>query len=118
NFHHGLLELTSSEMYSKSADRGGVVRGVYFAILVGLSLAAFWTPLSTLVRFSFEREHYSHIILLPLVSASLLILERKRIFLYVETRWWTGSELLVAGILFYWFGQRQSPSVRSENDYL
>src|SRR5205807_10148876 len=103
---------------SNSAYRGSTARSVYFAILVGLMLAAFWTPLSRLVRFSFEREHYSHIILLPLVSAFLFLLERTKIFLHAETHWRTGSGLLVGGTLFYWAGQRRSALGWSENDYL
>src|SRR2546428_7043681 len=105
-------------MFSKSAYRGSAARSVYFAILVGLTLAAFWAPLSMLVRFSFEREEYSHIILLPLVSTSLFVLERKRIFRHAETHWWAGSGLLVGGILLYWFGERQSSSGWTENNYL
>ena len=92
-------------------------RGAWFSFLVGLTLVAFWVPLSTLIRFSSQQEQYSHIILLPLVSASLFFLERKRIFSHVETGWGVGSELLFAGALFYWFGRRHSASA-SENDQL
>jgi exosortase len=82
-----------------------------------LTLAAFWAPLSTLIRLSFQREEYSHILLLPLVSASLFFLERRRIFSHVETRWAAGSGLLVAGVLFYWFG-RNLAAAASQNDQL
>src|SRR5712664_2736861 len=93
------------------------IRSVCFASLVCAGLAAFWAPLTTLMRFSLQEEHYSHIILIPVVSASLFILERKRIFSHVETRWRGGVGLLVAGALFYSFGQRYSASA-SENDQL
>src|SRR2546425_10858860 len=95
--------------------RGKTARSACFAVFVGLILAAFWAPLSMLIRFSFQQEHYSHIILVPLVSASLLFLERKRIFLHVETRWVPGVGLLFAGALFYWHPYSASPS---ENDQL
>src|SRR5437867_8431451 len=104
-------------MFSKSAYRGRTARSLYFAILAGLTLAALWAPLSKLIRFSLQNEHYSHIILVPIVSASLFILERRRIFSHVETRWAAGSGLLVAGALFYWLGQRHLASA-SENDQL
>src|SRR2546430_1647824 len=97
--------------------RGKTARSACFAVLVCLTLAAFWTPLSTLIRFSFQHEHYSHIILVPLVSASLFFLERGRIFLHVETRWGTGLGLVFAGALLYWFGRRHLAS-SSENDQL
>jgi len=70
-----------------------------------------------LIRFSFQQELYSHTILLPLITTSLVVLERKRIFSHVETRWGVGLGLLVAGAVFYWFGQRYSAS-SSENDQL
>jgi len=70
-----------------------------------------------LARFSFQQEQYSHIILVPLVSASLFFLERKRIFSHVEARWGAGLGLLFSGALIYWFGQRHSASA-SENDQL
>ena len=97
--------------------RGKTVRTACFAVLVGLMLAAFWAPLSMLIGFSFQHEHYSHIILVPLVSASLFLLERGRIFLHVETRWGAGLGLVFAGALLYWFGQRHLAS-SSENDQL
>src|SRR4030095_583640 len=70
-------------------------RTACFVLLVGLTLVAFWTPLSMLIRLSFRKEEYSHILLLPLVSAALLVLERRRIFAHVETRWAAGSGLCV-----------------------
>src|SRR5881409_3476396 len=88
-----------------------------FALLVGVMLVAFATPLSRLIRFALQQEQYSHIILVPLISAALFFLERKRIFSHVETRWGMGSGLLVAGAVFHWVGLRHSAS-SSENDRL
>ena len=98
-------------------SRGRTVRSVCFGLLVGLALAVFWEPLTTLIHFSFQEEQYSHIILIPLVSASLFLLERRRIFSHVETPWAAGLGVLFAGALLYWFGQRHSP-FQSENDRL
>jgi exosortase len=97
--------------------RGRTGRTAWFAFCVGLTLAAFWAPLSMLIRFSFQQEHYSHIILIPAVSAFLFFLERRRIFSHVETCWGAGLGLLVAGGLIYSFGQRHFASA-SENDQL
>ena len=52
-------------------------RTACFALFVGLTLAAFSTPLSKLVRFALQQEQYSHIILVPLVSAALLFWNEK-----------------------------------------
>ena len=102
---------------SPPRDHGSTARTACFVLLVGLTIAGLWAPLSMLIRFSFQHEHYSHIILVPLVSASLVLLERKRIFRHVETCWRTGAGLLAAGALLYWRGPRHFASA-SENDRL
>src|SRR2546426_6435391 len=80
-----------------------------FALLVGLMLVAFATPFSRLIRFALQQEQYSHIILVPLVSAALFFLERKRIFSHVETRWGLGLGLLFAGAVSHWLGLDTPP---------
>src|SRR5437867_2160213 len=94
-----------------------MTRRICFALLVGVTLVGSWAPLSRLVRFSFQREEYSHIILVPIVSAFLLLVERKRIFSSIDTGWKAGSALLFAGALVYWLGHRFSAPL-SENDQL
>jgi exosortase len=93
------------------------IRNVCFGSLVGLTLAVFWAHLTTLIQFSFQHEHYSHIILIPLVSASLLLLERRRVFSHVETHWAAGLGVLFTGGLLYRLGQNYFASA-SENDQL
>ena len=93
------------------------MRTACFALLVGSMLAAFWAPLSMLIRLSFQDEQYSHILLVPPVSAALFFLERRRIFSHVQTRWGIGLGLLFAGAVFHWLGLRHSASW-SENDRL
>ena len=94
-----------------------MARTACFALLLGVTLALFWTPVSLLVRFAFQQEHYSHIILMPLISGGLFYLQRRWIFSRVETRWWAGFGLLGAGSLVYFLGQRYSSSA-SQNDQL
>ena len=96
---------------------GRTLRTACFGFLACLTLAAFWTHLSALIGFSFQQEHYSHIILVPLVGAALLFLERKQIFSHVETRWMPGFGLFAVGALCYWVGRRYFAS-SSENDQL
>src|SRR5439155_6510744 len=93
-----------------------VARGACFALLVALTLAVFRAPLSLLFRLAFEQEQYSHIVLIPLISICLLVLERKRVFEFVTSAWGPGTTLLAAGGLLY--GLRQRPSSLSENDWL
>jgi exosortase len=96
---------------------GGPTRAACFAAFVGLTVAMFWAPLSRLVQFSFEREHYSHIVLVPAISLWLLAHHRRRIFAHVETRWVAGLGVLVAAGLAHALGQRYLASA-SENDRL
>ncbi len=109
-----------------SADRVGelrkaaasmVTRIVGFATVVVSTVVIFWTPLSTLIRFSFQEEHYSHIILVPAVSAVLLLYEGRKVFAQVETSWKAGVGLLAAGALFGWCDLAYASSP-SENDRL
>src|SRR3989442_10249948 len=90
---------------------------VCFGLLVSLTLTAFGPHLTSLIRFSFQHEHYSHIILIPLVSASLFLLERRRIFAHVEPARRVGLSVLFAGGVLYWLGQGHSASA-SQNDQL
>jgi exosortase len=98
-------------------DHGTRARTICFGLLFGLTLAVFSTHLLRLVRFGLQADQYSHIMLVPLISAALFLMERERIFSHVETRWGMGLGLLFAGIVFNWIGFRHSASL-SENDRL
>ncbi len=94
-----------------------VARGVCFTLLVGLTLVVFRTPLSLLLHVAMEREEYSHIVLIPLISVFLLVLDRKRVFAVVGSAWGSGIALLVAGGLLYALGRRYA-APPTENDRL
>jgi len=101
-------------MLSNSVYGARTMRSAYFAFLFILTLVVFWAPVSTLIRFSFQEELYSHTILIPLMSASLLILERKRIFAHVDSHWPAGLGLLAAGAMLSLFGRSGSASAGEE----
>lgn len=63
-------------------ETGGRLRSrhVLFALIVLLSAGAFLFPLAAWVHLSLREDQYSHLILIPLASALLVYLERKRIF--------------------------------------
>jgi exosortase len=77
------------------------VRHVTFGLLVGMTSALVWTRLSALVRLSLRDESHSHIVLVPLISASLFLLGRERIFAHVETQWRGAMALMLGGALLY-----------------
>jgi exosortase len=91
------------------------VRTVCFAFFVGLTAVIFWNSLIRLVELSRQYEHYSHIVLIPLISGWLLLVERKTIFAGVRTHWSAGVAAVLGGGLLYWVGHRYFTSA-SDND--
>lgn len=84
--------------------------GICFAVLLALTLVAFAEPLTKLIALSWEHEHQSHIVLIPLISASLIVSGRSRIFSEIASFSRSGLALLVAGTMFYLFGLKLSAS--------
>jgi len=94
-----------------------VSRSVCFGCLSGLTLTVFWAPLRELLRFSLQREEYSHLVLVPLASVCLLILERGRVFSQIASSKGPGWTLVLIGGAWYTWIQFYGASV-SENDRL
>jgi exosortase len=83
-------------------------RDAGFLLLVALSVAWCWQPLTTVIGRSLksgEYEHYSHIILLPFFSAYLLYLNRHTIFRHVHSGLLTGSLLAAGGAASIWLAE-------------
>ena len=74
-------------------------RTMGFALFLVLSAVLFWAPLKLLVSLSLNSDTCSHVIVIPLISAGLIIAERKRIFARVRYSPIAGAVLLAAGIL-------------------
>lgn len=66
-------------------------RHFLFFTICALSLLPFWTPLGSLVKLSLADDRYSHLIFIPLISAAVGFIDRKRIFR--EARYWPGIGL-------------------------
>jgi exosortase len=84
------------------------VRDAAFLVLVGLSVAWLWPPLSTVIvvslRYS-QYEHYSHVVLIPLISAVLVYLDRGAIFARVAYAPGWGGVLMLAGVALSWIAR-------------
>jgi exosortase len=91
-------------------------RTACLALAVLATVVAFWGPLSALRRVALREEHYSHILLIPLVTLGLLILERRTIFAQVDTHRVAAGALLSAAALV--LGARHWATTLSENDRL
>jgi len=92
-------------------------RHTWFLLVVCLSLLLFWGPLSRLAGFVQKQEQYSHIALIPFVTAYLLYQGRKKVFAEVEYRPRSGVAPLFAAIAIYAVHFFFSNSL-SENDSL
>lgn len=88
-----------------------------FALLVAGLLAAFWRPLLQMARLIGEHEHYSHISLIPLVTAYLLYSNRGKIFQAARYAGGPGA-LLWAGAAAVLAYRARAGAAWSENDLL
>src|SRR3990172_9920805 len=86
-------------------------RDLYFVLFVTLSFGLFWTPLSTLVSQALQYDHYSHILVVPVISTCFIYwIDRNKIFQNVRPCL-RGAALLfalAAGLYWLW----RSPSAR------
>jgi exosortase len=83
-----------------------IVRSRYFR-LFALSLLwviVFRAPLSALGNLTLQNEDYNYIVLIPVISVWLLILERRRIFNLPRYCPAVGLPLMLAGVLVYLSG--------------
>ena len=77
-----------------------------FLLLIALSVAWAWQPLTTVIGRSLKSEeyaHYSHIVLLPFISGYLLYLNRDAILRHARPGPRTGILLGLAGTATIWF---------------
>ena len=78
-----------------------VRNGLFFFLLL-FTIAAFWEPLSALYRLTQEQSHYSHLLLVPLVSLYVFYLHRKQILSSREWGPWVGLLVVGIGAIGYW----------------
>jgi exosortase len=69
-----------------------------FALFLVLSLVLFRVPLARLTSLSLQDDRYTYVLLIPIISASLIYLQRKRIFTLPRYRTSVGLPLLAVGI--------------------
>ena len=96
---------------------GARARDLGFLVLLGLSIMWSWQPLTTVIVRSLNSEeykHYSHIILLPLVSAYLLYLNRHAILQRPKPSLRLGVLLAVTGATTVWLGRTAVTTVDPE----
>jgi exosortase len=78
---------------------------LWFALFSVLALATFRRPLGTLVSLSLRDDRYSHVLLIPIISGSLVYLQRRAIFSFQRYSLSQGVPLLVGGVALFTFVQ-------------
>ena len=92
-------------------------RTTCLAVFLLGTVLLYWAPLAALARLAWTQEHYSHVLVVPLISAVLFVLERKRIFAVIGTSWPAGLALLGVGAALY-AASRRFAGALSANDTL
>jgi exosortase len=73
-------------------------RNTCFFVLVIAALAGYGRELGNLINFSFVRDQYSYIVLIPLVSLALVLRERAALFAKISWALLPGMSLIVLGL--------------------
>jgi len=90
------------------------MRNGLLVFLLFITIAAFLQPLSGLYRLTQEQSHYSHLLLVPLVSLYVFYLNRKVILASGEWSPLSGLFMVGLGAIGYWEAGRATNGV----DYL
>lgn len=80
-------------------------RDLYFALFVVLTSAVFSVPLRALLKLSIDNDAYSQVSFVPLVSAFLVYLERRKIFAQAEYCLRAGSIPVAVGMAGFCAGR-------------
>jgi exosortase len=80
-------------------------RNILFLLFVVLAFLMAYTPIKALYDSTSQREYYSHIVLIPLVSIYLFYQKRKAIFSGQEYSLRAGTSLSLMGVLLYLGGR-------------
>jgi exosortase len=76
-------------------------RNLLFVALVAVAVLMFYGPFKDLMRTTLHSEYYSHIALIPFVSAYLLFIRRREIFSNIEYAFFPGAGVCAVGVLIY-----------------
>jgi exosortase len=78
---------------------------LWFVLFSVLALVMFRTALGRLINLSLQDDRYSHVLLIPIISASLVYLERRAVFASPRYCLSVGAPLLAGGVALFAFVQ-------------
>jgi len=104
------------EFFGESAAQIDMKRTALFLAFVAVAGVMFYGPFRDLMKAALRSDYYSHIVLIPLVSAYLLFIRRKEIFADIEYAFVPGAAVAGAGVLLYGLA-RMVPLGLDKNDF-
>jgi len=103
-----MLRITSVNYMNK--------RNLFFFLFFVLAFLMAYAPIKALYDSTSQREYYSHIVLIPLVSIYLVFQKRKLVFRELRNDRIAGISLLLAGALLYFVGRNVGTGL-NQNDF-
>ena len=91
-------------------------RTALFLVFVAVAGAMFYGPFREMMQAAMRSDYYSHIVLIPFVSAYLLFVRRREIFAHLEYAFAPGAAVAAVGVLLYGLA-RTVPLGLDKNDF-
>jgi exosortase len=104
------------ELIGESGAQMDMKRTALFLAFVAVAALMFYGPFRDMMRAALGSEYYSHIVLIPFVSAYLLFVRRKEIFANIEYAFVLGAAVAGVGVLLYGIA-RMVPMGLNKNDF-
>ena len=97
------MKLVQSSLAMNPAEKASAIdrRHLEFLVFFVLSIAIFWTPLRATSGLSWSDDRYSHLLIIPIISAFLLYLESGKIFSQPKDRGRASLWLLLGASIVY-----------------
>jgi exosortase len=98
----------------------------YFTVLIIIGVLIYFSPIESIAKLAFENETYSHLTLIPAISAFFLFVQRRAIFENISGNLAVGLTICCGGLVLYALAHvfhegLDSPAFRNQdvsNDYL
>ena len=98
-FDHNRFSLRSLTESTRSFVSSHLRPRLLFVALMAASVALFWVPLRQLEELALSSDPYSYILLIPVISAFVVYMERRTVFANIGTHRSPGAVAALAGVL-------------------